>query len=893
MSGDIEWQKIRHVFEAVVGLEASQRAAYLETHCEPTLRAEVEALLRADQTGAEFLETPPWLADGIIPDHIGRYRIIRSIGEGATSSVYLAETDGTNAYVAIKVFRRYLSGAGNSRRFHIERQILSSLNHPNISRLLDGGITEDGARYFVLEYVAGDPITEYCEHWRLSVHERLELFCTVCTAVHYAHQNLVVHRDLKPSNILTTHDGLPKLLDFGIAKLLDPWSNPDLYNQTATGVRPMTPQYASPEQISGGPITTASDIYSLGVVLYELLTGKLPCELGARDKQGHEAPGLEDEPPLPSKVSATFRRRIGGDLDRIVLMALRREPQRRYASALEFCEDIRRYCTGMPVRAHKSSFQYRTGKFLLRHRAVVASGVAVLGMIVAFAVAMSIEARHTELERNQAQLERDNAITVARFLQDIFRLSDPGMSRGETITAREILDIGVERIGRDLQGREEIQAALKHTTGVVYRNLGLYDRAEPLLESAVHLSESTRVQNNSRLVEYLGSLADLRAAQGNFVEAEALLQKALAMLLAADEETSLRTANTLMVLGAVLRDTGDYGGAESLLLRALEIRRSILGRRHEQVAESLGELALTRMRTGELDSAEQGFREALKIALEMFGDNHPLVFMELDYLAELLIIRGDLAEAEMMYQALLEIGSRIYAPDHPDYIDAVNDYGVVLGLMGELDRAEPLLRDALARRIEIFGERHPSVAESMINVGMLLREQGQMEEAEKLFLDGLSVLQDVHGLEHPHTAIALNNLGTLYANTSRLEQAEQALRRALSIRLASLGKMHADVGVSHYRLASVLVQMGKVEEAEPLLRESIMILSGTLPAGHWRIGEAEIELGVCLALMQQFDEATPLLASGLTALRIALGDRHRRVLEAEARIAEVDGLSET
>src|SRR5690606_25896158 len=534
--------RLERLFRAARMHPPDERAAFLDAACadDPALRAEVEALLAADADAEAdgFLARPATglLGDaaraagdggpGEAPDPlldrlVGPYRVLRPLGEGGMGAVYLAvREEPFLRYVALKVVRAGLHAPEVVRRFEQERQILASLDHPNIARLLDGGVTDDGLPYFAMEYGAGRPLPTYCDEHRLSCDERLRLFRAVCEAVHYAHQNLVLHRDLKPSNILVATDGADgkptvKLLDFGIAKVLNPHLSPSAMPVTRTALRVMTPEYASPEQVRGEPLSTASDVYSLGVVLYELLTGHRPYRITTGSTEEIVRVVCEQEPERPSTkvvrdetiargngeetitakaVGAArgahperLRRRLRGDLDTVVLMALRKEPQRRYASAEQLGRDLDRYRQGLPVLAHRDSRAYRLGKLVRRHKTATALVLVVLASVVGFALFSSWQARRVAEERDRAQTAQAKAEQVAAFLVSLFGQADPTETLGDTLTVREVLDAGARRVEAELAGQPEVQAAVLSVIAQAYRSLGRSSDAVPLLERALAL----------------------------------------------------------------------------------------------------------------------------------------------------------------------------------------------------------------------------------------------------------------------------------------------------------------------------------------------------------------------------------------------------------------------
>jgi eukaryotic-like serine/threonine-protein kinase len=838
-----KWKQVTELAEAALELAPGERQAFLGEACsgDLSLRGEVEALLSSYNKAEGFLDglfegatTLIAGAEGTPVEGamIGSYRVIRELGRGGMGTVYLAgrADDTYKKSVAIKLIKRGMDTEEVLSRFRNERQILASLDHPNIARLLDGGTTEQGLPYFVMEYIEGQPIDRYCDEKRLTTAERLQLFRTVCAAVHYAHQNLVVHRDLKPSNILVTNKGAVKLLDFGIAKLL----NADLYARTdvatAQWVRPMTPAYASPEQACGRKITTASDTYSLGVILYELLTGHRPYRIKSYTPQEIERVICEQEPEKPStvvnrvetepgpdgatqvalspeKVSQTregqpekLRRKLAGDIDNIVLMAMRKESHRRYSSVEQFSEDIRRHLEGLPVRARKNSFNYRAGKFVHRHRVGVAVTALAAILIIGFSVLSLVQSARVAAESERAKRERARAERVSTFLQDIFKVPDPSQSRGNTVTAREILDRGAEKIAQELKDQPEAQATLMDTIGTVYFNIGLYDRAAPLLEEAL----KTRRQ-------ILG-------------------------------DAHLDVARTMTNLVQVLGERGDTEAAESLTREALAIRRKHYGTEHAEIAESLNDLAYLSRAKGDVETAEEFYREALTMRRKLLGNEDLYTASSLSNLAVLLASKGDLVAAEPLYHEALQALRKSYGDDHPDVALTLNNLGTLLRAKGDYAASERAHRQALAIRIKLHGEEHLYVSLSLHNLAAVLKEKGEVAEAEALWRRSLAMRRRL--LHEGH--------------------------RTMAIALASLGKL--------------LLEKGEVLEAEPLLREALMIHRKTSPKNDWGTPDTASALGACLTAMRRYDEAESLLTESYEGLKLASGVDNKRTLEALNRL---------
>ena len=872
------WERIEQIFLSAVELPAEERGAFVDAACDGDLdlRREVVSLLAADGRADSFLSGSGEAAGGS-PDgagtprrSIGRYRLLRRIGEGGMSAVYLAvrSDDEYRQLVAIKVFTCGPERQDLLRRFRTERQILAALDHPAIARLLDGGTTEDGLPYIVMEHLEGEPIDRYCDRQGLRIGGRIELFQTLCSAVHYAHQNLVVHRDLKPSNVLVTADGAPKLLDFGIAKLMQPELFPQTVQHTATGQRLMTPFYASPEQVQGDPITTASDVYSLGVLLYRLLSGHLPYQASPELPAEFERAVITQEPQKPSAAVGRveiavgddagltpeavsrargtrperLRRRLAGDLDNIVLKALRKEPRRRYASVEQLGEDLRRYRQGLPVLARSDTLLYRAGKFLRRHRFGVGTVAGFMLLVLAFAVATGLQAGRIADERDEARRERDKAREVAKFLEEIFQVSSPGESLGETIDAREILERGARRLDRQLTDQPEILAALSATIGNVYRNLGLYDHGEPLLRR---------------------SLAIRRHLFG-------------------DEHPEV--ADSLSGLGRLLRDRGELEQAEPLLRRALEQRRRGLGERHRLVAESLADLGFLLSEAGDWAAAETVLLEVLELHRQLPDSDPEKVIESLGFLTEVYVQTDDLEAAEGRAREALRLARRVFGAEHPKIAEPLNNLAAVLGIRGRYTAAEPLLRQALELNRKLFGEHHAEVGTSLNNLGRLLQEKGDLAAAQELLERSLAVRRATVGSEHVRTIGGLTNLAMLLVERGDSAAAEPLLREALELSSRVLGEQHTYTGRALLGLGRLLIARREPGSAEALLRRSLAIQSHNFVSDHRRVADAESVLGECLAALGRFEEAESLALSAYGKLARNLGPDHRRTLAGLDRV---------
>ncbi|HEY4841740.1 MAG TPA: serine/threonine-protein kinase [Terriglobales bacterium] len=899
------WLRIEYLFYEALELEQDRRTAFLDEACngDGELRQEVESLLHsAGQTMGFLQERVVQAAQQITAEEelagkrIGAYQLLRLLGEGGMGKVYLAARadDLYQKQVAIKTVQ---GGLGQSRamllRFRSERQILANLDHPNIARLLDGGITDDGLPYLVMEYVDGTRVDDYCRISKLGTEARLELFCTVCAAVEYAHKNLVVHRDIKPANILVTAEGVPKLLDFGIAKLLDPESGN--LARTRTTERMMTPEYASPEQVRGDQVTTATDVYALGVLLYELLSGKRPFQLDTTSPFEMVRIICEQNPQPPSVVSAAnaelaapdAARKLSGDLDNIVLMAMRKEPARRYVSVAAFANDIKAHLAGYPVHARTDTWRYRSGKFVRRHKAAVSAAVIVTVALIGFSIGMGLLAKRATRERLTAQRE-------SQFLEGIFEAATPEQAHGQQITARELLDQGAKRVDRELAGDPELQGAMLDNIGRAYLSLGLYGQAEPLLERAYALRRKSLGDRNPNVAEILWAWADSVRLQGQYQKAEPLFRQALSIRektlgehssavlesLAglgeclylenrdAEAEPVLRRALALdrelkndsgsrIYLALLLERKGDYPEALQLLRETVEIQRRI-DPNGPDFANSLHNLAGALIDAGDLTGAEATEREDLALRRKILGDNHPDLGYPLNNLGFLLLEKGNWQAAEPVLRESLELRRKTLGERSFLFGSALNNWGRLLQARGNYDQAEVTFKQALDTITQANGQGW-AAAKVIANLGLLQFDRGNYAEAERYARQALDLDHKLGGEETPQAANALIDLAEDRAFQGDPASAEPFLRQALAIREKELSPEHPNVIAAEVRLGEVLTAEGKAEVAEPLLRQSLASArSAPFPLLPWEIAEAQSALGTCLLALNRLPEGKQL-----------------------------------
>ncbi|MGI9175120.1 MAG: tetratricopeptide repeat protein, partial [Rhodothermales bacterium] len=752
------------------------------------------------------------------------------------------------------------------QRFLSERRILARLDHPNIARLLDAGVTDDGMPFFAMEYVEGQPIDRYAGEQRLNLRQRLRLFQTVCEAVHYAHRNLLVHRDLKPSNILVTDDGEVKLLDFGIAKMLE--EDATDAPATKTGLRAMTPEYASPEQVSGEPITTASDVYTLGVLLYELLTSHRPYRVQGQSAHAFEKVICEAQPERPSVVitrtglaprslastgrltkdgqpvitpemaSQTrstpiekLRRQLRGDLDNIVLMTLRKEPERRYPSAEQLLKDLSRHLRGLPVEAQQDTFAYRTSKFVSRHRLGVVLSTAAVVVFAVFLIGSSIRIRQ---ERDRAQFEAEKADEVARFLYNLFDVSDPysrASVRVDTMKVRDFLNNRAMLV-KDLDDHPEIQLPALNVVAKMYRGIGLHEQADTLSSQAIEVARTLYPKEpNADLARTLNERADLLRVQGNYSEAEELLREALDIYRDltegdVDPEEAPELTQSLNSLAELLREKGDYAAAEEPYQEALAIRRDLWGESDPKVVESLNNLGLLLYEKGELVEAERIFREALEI-----------------------------------YQR---------APEREDaqMADVLDNLGHLMQRKGELAEAERIFEDALNLKIRILGDENWRVAEGLVNLGRIYQARGNLESAAGLFWEAIERQRLQLGATNWRVASGLSDMADLQYIRGDLERSAHFYRKALEVYEETYPDgNHMLVATAQLGLGKVLTERGQAEDGQSLLEHALKVIEATFDPDDWHVAEARMELGASLTAQGQYDEAEPLLTESRLLLQ--------------------------
>lgn len=855
------WRRVDGLFAEALARPPDERQAFLEQACgdDPELLRYIASLLSADSAVESTVEKaisstikaafasdsqPP---DGIAGTRVGAYRIERLLGYGGMGVVYLASRDDRQfeRQVAIKFGKRRLIDPLTEARLRSERQILANLDHPNVARLLDGGTTEEGVPYLVMEYIDGIRIDEYCDATRLSIRERLELFRLICDAVHYAHMSLVIHRDIKPSNILVTARGEPKLLDFGIAKLIGPQGAAG-DGLTRTGAAMLTPENASPEQLMGRPVTTAADVYALGLLLHQILTGlpvydldglspaelaQITCHVPAAKPSDRLAAAWKAAQARGDAAAEELRKaartrglsvealvkRLKGDLDTIVLKAVHREPERRYVSAAKLSDDIAAYLDSLPISAQPDSWAYRTGKFLHRHKLGVATSSAFLAVLCTLLVALFVQ-------NDRIMLERDHAREIAKFLEDIFTSPDPANTRGLDITAKEILAAGAQRITTELADRPEIQSSLMETIGRVYLNLGEYTPSIDMLERSLELRIQALGENHPSVAQAKNDLAEALIRKAEYARARTLLEESLEQNRREQGAASQQVAQNLYNLAELHLAMGELDSAERYATESIDIYTPMAEKHGIELAEAKNTLARILQVRGDLDRTEKLLREAIAIVESRAGRDHPLMAYYLQNLGVLLKSKGDLDAAEQTLNEAIDAARHILGEKHDLVATTLAIQGSLMQSRGEYAAAEKAYREALALDIGALGRAHPFVGYDMTSLAMLLHDKGDLAGAEAMLTDALGIYAQALDENHQYVASALTELGAVLTSAGQASEAIAPLERALRIRRLDYGDDNVLVAATLSEYGNALLALGETERARPLLEQSARVL---------------------------------------------------------------------
>ncbi len=938
------WERLESLFAAAVELPHAERSASLAASCgeDAALAAEVLALVEADSREDTFIVPPEPAGDSgprdlLQPgDIIGAYQIEHFVAGGGMGKVYAASRrdQSFEKRVAVKVIKRGMDTDEVLRRFRRERQTLANLEHPHIARLIDGGTTADGRPYLVMEFVEGQPIDQYCRAQRLTIAQRLVLFRKVCLAVDYAHRNLVVHRDIKPANLLVTAEGEPRLLDFGIAKVLEPSGDSGASLITHEGLRRMTPEYASPEQIRGAAVATASDVYSLGVVLYELLTGRRPYEVptgtfvevqrvladtrplapstavGRADgSAAAEGSTLDIAAEMRESSLRRLRRQLAGDIDNIVLAALRKEPERRYASAGLLAADIDRYLRRLPVSARRDSAAYRLSKFVSRHRALSALAAALVVTAAVGVTGISLNAAEARRQAVRSALAARKAHQINAFAGSMFAAVRPE-ERGVAVTVRQVLDDAAARVVTDLADFPDARAEVAALLGRGYRGLGDYRTAEAQLRDALALAREAASDDAVLLATIEAELAGVLADIGHVDEAERLFQAAVsraagvnpadesaAVKLAAVWEAQAAFAQTLtrfdsaeralrhaqaiherlgeagrtsrarvsLALAGLLTAQGHYASANDLYAQTVEGLRELVVEDDPRLAEAYAAYGNFLAVHVDLERGEELLRRSIDIRRGRLGADHPALAESLRLLGNVRLVQGSFDEAEALLTESVQIDRRT-GSGHPALAHALNRLGAVAMHQFDYGRATMHHLEALEMFRSSYGGDHPAVARTLADLGIVAMRSHQYESALGYFTEALAIRERVLGPDHPDLIESCKSLGVITAYLGDDEAAERYRRRALDLARASYPPEHRFVLAALSQWAQALLKVERYEEAVQAAEQRLAGLLADPAVEPEEVGLAESLVGQSLLAAGRPCEAIGRLQAGICAV---------------------------
>ncbi|MCB9057844.1 MAG: serine/threonine protein kinase [Calditrichae bacterium] len=838
------WDKIQTLFEQAVTIEPAERKTFLEQKCagDSELLDELLSLLQAD-------EDIPDILNGIAIDslklnenpdlegkQIGAYRILKKIADGGMGSVYLAErSDGHfERRVALKVIKKGLDSEQVIRRFNRERQILARLHHPNIARLYDGGLTPDGRPYFTMEYISGLPINKYCDIHKLNTTLRLKLMLNVLETISYAHRNLIIHRDLKPGNIFVTDDGKIKLLDFGIARLLDE-KDEESSQLTQAGHHILTPEYAAPEQLKSGMASISSDIYQLGVVLFELLKGNRPFDLTG--KSINEIENIISN-RLPEKLSDIDLQKISemahlrhqsvrdlkklfkSDLEKITAKALNPEAGLRYLTVDAFFEDLTNFMDGKPVKATNATIIYRIKKYAKRHR----MGLSVVSILLIFIIGLSsFYTIQLAFERDKAQAEAEKASQIASFMSGLFEIADPGQTRGEDISALELLDRGAKNLTSELTDQPEIKAALLYTIANVYINLGKYDRAEPLIKESLALRKNLFGINNEEVSETLSTLNKLYYELGKYDSSEVTIRQKIEISKSLHHGDHPDLALGYNDLAWILLEKGDYTAADSLNNLSLNMRKRLFGYESIDVAESINNQGSVQYAMSNLDSSLKLYRESLEIRKKLLGNDHPLVIQNYGNLGLVNEEKEQYAVADSFYSMALKMNIRLYGPESPQTAWSYQDISRSKGKQKKYGEALQAVRRANMIRKKTLGKDHILLAYTYDYQGDIFLLTENLDSAAIYYNKSIDIYRNADSSTWVYLASPLKGMGSILMKKGKYSEAEKYLREALTLREKYLPPDNYVIARARTALAKCIINLKNYNEAEELLQSAFSI----------------------------------------------------------------------
>ncbi|WP_445665691.1 tetratricopeptide repeat protein [Fodinibius sp. AD559] len=919
------WKNIEEIIDTALTMDQSQRKTYIEENCKGSSelkRQAIKMLENIEQAKAsnyleddkQYLEFEAYFPNSnkpagrsLIGNEIDVYKITGLIGHGGMGSVYTAKRSDElyEKQVAIKILHRGMDTPSNIARFRREQQILAKLNHPNIAQLLDGGVTEDGLPYLVMEYVDGIPLHDYCDTHQLNLDKRIELFKSVCRAVRHAHSNTVIHRDLKPSNILVTEDGTAKVLDFGIAKLLEPEDPETTVFKTRTGSRIFTLAFAAPEQIEGTNVTTATDTYGLGLLLYELLAGIHP--FGLEDKNLSEIENLiVNQTPnrpsarlesLPSKkqehiaqkhntTPSSLIKLLKGDLDAIIMKALRKEPEARYRSAEQLLEDLNRREQNLPVIAREDTVRYNISKFVRRHKTGISVAVGFLLLITGFAGFYTWRIAH---ERDQAHFEAERAEQVKEFMLGIFDETNPELAGGaiKDLSAKQLLSSGIEKVEQELSDQPEMYVELMASIGRALTNLDAFDEGEEVLNKALEKSAEFYGQNSLKTANIYGNLAVLKNSARDPSMATSYIKKAIAIIEEQPGSNEQDLANKYSTFGFSKALQSKYDTARTLFLKAENLYVASGNGNTVSRFTNSEDLAEVQVRLDEYDLAEKNLTNALDFFKNHYAGPHDNNIAEAkSTLGDLYHRMGAYKKADSLLQQALELKKELLGPENSTIASTHQTLALNYRLLGNYDNAFHHIKKAIEINKKIHGEQSYTYAQSITNLALFHSETKNYDQALSMFERSIEIKETILDKNHTSLAIAYYNYADILKKIGRLQKAKTLFEKALEIDKINYGTNHSDIAIDLNKLASVLTKMGNYSKADSLFKQAQRIYSETLPKDHYRIAESLVEHAKLHIRYRNYLKAESKLLEAIKIYQANFDTQDERIKEAKSLLKE-------
>ncbi|SMO40922.1 serine/threonine-protein kinase [Fodinibius sediminis] len=901
------WDRIESIIDQVLTLPEHRQQAYIEQACEGNeeLKGEITLLLESIFDSKGWLENPGEFKESLYEDianeqaslsdsatllgyTIGAYTLEELLGEGGMGAVYLARrSDGAFEHqVAVKVIREGRASETNIRRFQQERNILAGLNHPGIAKLFDGGVTDDGFPYFVMEYVDGVPIDQYCQKRNLSLNHRIALFTDVLKAVRHAHENLVIHRDLKPDNILINTSGEVKILDFGISKLLV--DNDNSISLTQTRNRILTPRYAAPEQIRQQAVTTATDIYALGVVLYRLLWQSYPYNIDSASQYQLEQ-CIVKKPPQPPSANAQPEdprqiKQIKGDLDAIALKAIRKEPEERYRGISEFIEDLHRLEQGLPVSAREGSSLYQVKKILSRHKkgmSMAAGGMALLLALIGFYTQRIAE------ERNQAQLEAAKARETKDFMLNIFNQTNPARESysGNDISAKSLLVSGIDKVENNLSDQPATYIELLVSIGDALENISAYESSEQAYTKALNKSRNYYGKNAPKTAAVLSDMATLERIRGNQQQAESLIVRALNMVEQNQEGPSLDFAHKYAIYGQIKAFQAEYDSAQTLYYKADHHYTASGNSQSVHRYTTLDNLAEVEIRLGEYAQAEEHLLEVHRFYEEFYQQPHYNITQTLSSLGGLYAHMGKYQKSNQYLQKSIDVKTTLLGPDHIALATTYDALSVNYRELNELDKAEEFASRSLSLKKTVHGKKSLPYSYSLNNLGLVFLDRKEYDRAQASYEETISIKESLLEPDHPSLGVAYYNYASVLQDIGDLEEAKSYFERTLAIDKEAYSPEHYGVAIDYNALASVLTELGSLSRADSLFSLSGAIYSKELPSDHYRIAQNLVEHAKLQFIQQKYEQVQQKLEKAISIYKVSFKDTDPRIREAKSLLA--------